>query len=265
MLDANFKKDDSYDARFADILGGEEYEDLLLALEFYHEFEAETGARLKEYIEKYCKDKVEVTVLEAGPGTGITTLELLKADSKVKVVAVDNEEKMLEAVKGRFEKNDEIKNRVEFVMADILTYLETLPDAKFDAFASVYTLHNFNPEFRNKVIVQIARILKSGGIFINGDKYAEDDIELHDKDLRGEIANYEKFVSVAEKAEQEGDFEKAKHFRDLKKEWTDHMWQDDKVKITVNEQEEMLNDLGFSEIKWGKRDDLVSTISAIKV
>ena len=106
---------------------------------------------------------------------------------------------MLEAVKNRFAQVDELKERVEFVLADILKFLESCEDDSFDAFASVYTLHNFTPDFRKKVIGLIAKKLKPGGIFINGDKYAESK-ELHAKDLANEIKNFDKFDVAADAA-----------------------------------------------------------------
>lgn len=257
-------KDDAYDARFAEILGGEEYDDLLIALEFYNEFQNQTGKTLKEYIINNCEGQESVRVLEAGPGTGITTLELLKADPRVKVVSVDNEPKMLDAVKGRFAKIDELKDRVEFVMADILHFLESCEDESFDAFASVYTLHNFTPDFRRKVIGLIAKKLKKGGIFINGDKYAESD-EAHAADLANEIKSFDKFETAAAEAEKAGDEERANHLRTLKREWTAHTMDDNHNKITVEEQNEMFAELGFKDVEWGKRFDLVVTVKAIKM
>ncbi len=251
------------DARFAESLGGEEYDDLLLALDFYQEFQEESGKALAQYIKEHCAGQVEVKVLEAGPGTGITTLQILKADPRVKVVSVDNESKMLEVVKSKFGGSEEYKDRSEFVLADILEYLESCPDGSFDAFVSVYTLHNFTPDFRKKVISVIARKLKSGGIFINGDKYSRD-VKGHKQDLDGEFRNYEKFDSEAAKAEEAGDIGRAEHFRQIKEDWTKHTWEDDVNQITVEEQDEMFRELGFKDVNWLKRFDLVITVTAIK-
>jgi len=259
----NPAKNSAYDARFSDILGGEEYDDLLIALEFYNEFQAETGKALSGYIQTYCQNLSSIRVLEAGPGTGITTFELLKVDPRVKVISVDNEKKMLDAVRKRFDKVTELKDRVEFILSDILAFLESCPDESFDAFASVYTLHNFNPDFRRKVIELVAKKLKKGGIFINGDKYAESE-DLHKKDIANEIKNYDKFDIAADKAEKSGDKDRANHLRTLKKEWIAHTWEDEKNKITVEEQNEMFKELGFTDVEWMKRFDLVATAKAIK-
>jgi len=258
------KNNSAYDARFSDVLGGEEYDDLLIALKFYNEFQAETGATLKDYIEKHCQGLTTIKVLEAGPGTGITTIELIKADPRVKVISVDNEKKMLDAVKNRFAKVAELKDRVDFVLADILAFLESNPDGSFDAFASVYTLHNFTPDFRRKVLELIAKKLKPGGIFINGDKYAENG-EAHQKDIAGEMKSYENFDVDAKKAEEAGDSDRAEHLRTIKKEWIAHTWEDDRNKITVDEQNQFFKEAGFSDIEWKKRYDLVTTVKAIKL
>jgi ubiquinone/menaquinone biosynthesis C-methylase UbiE len=257
------KLNSSYDARFSEELGGSEYEDLLIALDYYDEFEAETGKALKQYIVEHCKDKTEIKVLEAGPGTGITTLELLKADPRVKVVSVDNEAKMLDAVKARFAKMEGVQERVDFVLSDILAFLEAQADESFDAFASVYTIHNFTPDFRRQVIGLIAKKLKKGGIFINGDKYAREE-EKHRQDYDAEIRNYGKFDGAADKAEKVGDMTKATHLRKIKDEWVAHAAVDEQNRITVDEQNEMLEALGFENIQWGKRFDLVVTVSATK-
>lgn len=257
------KQNSNYDGRFASVLGGGEYEDLLIALDFYNEFQAETGKALKEYIQSHCQTASEIKVLEAGPGTGITTIELLKADERVKVVSVDNEPKMLDAVKDKFATIEELKERVDFVMSDIVKFLESAEDESFDAFASVYTLHNFTPDFRRKTIELIVKKLKKGGVFINGDKYAREG-EDHKKDFDGEINNYAKFETAAVIAENEGDMARASHLRKIREEWTHHAGEDEKNKITVIEQEEMFRELGLVDVKWGNRYDLVSTVRAIK-
>jgi len=263
MIENNIKKDVTTGNRFAESLGGEEYDDLLLALDFYQEFQEESGKALAQYIKDHCVGLTEIKVLEAGPGTGITTLQILKADPRVKVTSVDNEPKMLEVVRNKFGASEEYKNRSEFVLADILKYLESCPDESLDAFVSVYTIHNFTPEFRKQVIAAIARKLKSGGIFINGDKYSRPG-EGYKQDLNGELRNYDKFDLEAEKALATGNPEKAEHFKQIKRDWIKHMWEDDINQITVEEQNKIFTELGFKDVTWLKRFDLVVTVSAIK-
>lgn len=253
----------SYDARFAETLGGSEYDDLLIAIEYYDEFQSETGKALSRYITEHCVGMDKIRVLEAGPGTGITTKKLLDTDNRVEVVSVDNEPKMHEAVKDRFSKDDNFQNRVEFVLADILAFLDSCEDQSFDAFASVYTLHNFTPDFRRKVIGLISRKLKTGGVFINGDKYAREG-EEHQVDFDAEIKNYDKFETAALQAEKSGNTERAEHLRTIRKEWIEHAKEDETNKITVEEQNQIFEELGFTDIEWGNRFDLVTTVKAIK-
>lgn len=253
----------AYDARFSDILGGQEYDDLLIALKFYDEFQSDTRKGISQYLKNHFTESESITVVEAGPGTGITTLEILKSDRRINVIAVDNEEKMLKALQKKFSQNKELKERVRFVLSDILQYLKNCDDNSIDIFSSVYTLHNFTPEFRKQVIELIARKLKHGGLFINGDKYAQID-SLHQIDLVNELKSFDNFTTVANEAEKNGDVSRAKYLREIKKEWIDHTLEDNLNKITVLEQNEMLSELGFEEIQWMKRYDLVTTVSAIK-
>lgn len=259
----DIERNSAYDARFSEALGGSEYEDLLIAIDYYNEFQAETGKALRQYIAEHGEGLSEIKVLEAGPGTGITTLELLKADPRVRVVSVDNEAKMLNAVKERFASMEGLPERVDFVLSDILAFLEAQEDNSFDAFASVYTLHNFTPDFRKQVIQLIAKKLKQGGIFINGDKYAREE-ENHQQDYAAEIRNYGKFDIAADEAEKAGDLARAAHLRKIKEEWIAHAAEDEKNRITVDEQNEMLKEFGFKDAEWGKRFDLVTTVKAIK-
>lgn len=257
-------QDSSYDARFSSALGGSEYDDLLIALDFYDEFQAQVGIALKRYLEDHCVGQDEIHVLEAGPGTGITTMQLLKADPRVKITAVDNEKKMLDAVRDRFASMEGAAGRVDFVLSDILEFLESKEDNCFDVFASVYTLHNFTPDFRIKVLDLIAKKLKHGGVFINGDKYAREGNE-HQSDFDSEIRNYDKFEMAAAEAESRGNIERAAHLRKIREEWTLHAAEDEKNKITVEEQNQILKEFGFKDVEWGKRFDLVVTVKAIKV
>ena len=48
-------------------------------------------------------------------------------------------------------------------------------DGRFDIVALVMALHNFERTYRNRALREIHRILKPGGLFVNGDKYPPDD------------------------------------------------------------------------------------------
>ena len=256
------KNDIPFDPRLSDI-EEQEYLDILKPFEFYEEFEAEAGVVLKKYVEQHCHDLQSVSVLEPGSGTGVTTLELLKAGPQVHITAVDHELKLVDLLKAKFGKIAEFKDRVTCVHADLLEFLASAKDGSYDAFASVYTLHKFTPEYRRKVFALIARKLKPGGIFIKGDKYARD-AEDHKRDFKSELANHDKFDDFVKEAEKADDKDKAAYWRRLKQEGIEHALEDDAKKMTVKEQVEVFDQLGFSNVAWGQRHDLVVTVSAIK-
>jgi len=50
-----------------------------------------------------------------------------------------------------------------------------LPEFSFDVVASALVLHNLNRDYRHLLHEQIYRVLQLGGLFVNADKYAEND------------------------------------------------------------------------------------------
>lgn len=256
-------KEKKYKTRFSKNLGGESYEDIRIIIKYFDRFQADVGRVLRGYVKKYCKNLAEIAVLEIGSGTGITTLQILETDPRVKVVSVDNESRMLEIAKYRIHKMRKYQRRVNFILSDALQYLESYKDNSFDAFVSVLTLHNLKPDFRKKVIKQISKKIKPGGVFINGDKYIPSKAYCKTY-LRNEIKDFNNFDVEARKAEKRGDTNKAKYLYQIKKEWTEHALQDDKNHITVKEQNKLFEELGFINVEWIKKHELVAIVKAVK-
>ncbi len=256
-------QDKNYDARYAEFSGESQYEDLLIPFDFYHKFQAETANLLKYHIEKKCAAHSTINVLEVGFGTGITTREILKIDPRIRVTAIDNEEKFVAIAKHNLAKDLDCIDRVQFIYADAVSYLHTLDDNSYDAFISVYTLHNFSPDYRRNVIELVSKKLKLGGVFVNGDKYAREDAR-HEIDFALEIKNHDKFDRLVHESEKRGDFNKAAYWKRLKDEGIQHAYKDEKIKITVAEQQYMFDEFGFTNVMWGNRYDLVAAVSAVK-
>lgn len=248
--------------RYTEFKNEEEYLDLLIPHDFYRDFQADVAQIVKKYIIEHCQNLSVIDILEAGSGTGVTTLELLKVDPRIRVVAVENEIDMLKISTAKFKNIPEMENRVTFVHADIVDFLESEKDQKYDVFASLYTLHNFAPEKRIKVVELIAKKIKSNGLFVNGDKYAQN--ENHEKDFAAEIENHNKFDELAAIEDKAGNSQKAAYWRGLKAEGVQHAHQDNDNRITVKEQTEILEGAGFDNIVWGKRYHLVTTVNAVK-
>ena len=250
--------------RFAAV-GGAEYEWLVKVLTWYGDFQADVGSVLQEACAAQFSGAESIHILELGTGTGLTTEEILKADSRIAVTTIDNEPAMLGVAQARLGSSKAFEGRVFFVENDLLRHLRSLGDRSVDGVVSVFTLHNFPLDLRKQVLVEVARVLKSGGIIVFGDKFSQDDERLHAADLAEELANIAKIGVFADEAEASGDADLAQHLRQLKAEWDVHYLDDDKIRGPVREQEEILQEIGFVGIRWsGKRFDLVTTVSAIK-
>jgi ubiquinone/menaquinone biosynthesis C-methylase UbiE len=128
-------------------------------------------------------------VFEIGCGTGITSQSLLRARPDMAVTAIDNEPAMLAQAKVNLSVWLE-QGRLRLLETDALSGLAALPDASVDVVASGYVLHNFLQGYRVRVLEAIYRVLKPGGIFVNGDRYALDDSAAHTKLTQEEVRHW---------------------------------------------------------------------------
>ena len=115
---------------------------------------------------------------EIGCGTGVSTLALLAKNGGLHLFAIDSSAKMLAQARESL-KDWTDAGRVEFVEADALEALRAQGDASFDVVASNYATHNFRDDYRRSVIAETYRVLKPGGLFLNGDRFALDDRAAH--------------------------------------------------------------------------------------
>ena len=115
-----------------------------------------------------------LNVLEIGCGSGRATTKFLPSRPDIKLVAIDNEPEMLAQAEQSL-RNEIKQNKLELVQSDALAYLKSVGDGYFDIVASVMALHNFERSYRSRVLREIHRVLKPGGLFVNGDKYPPDD------------------------------------------------------------------------------------------
>jgi tRNA (cmo5U34)-methyltransferase len=80
--------------------------------------------------------------------------------------------------------------------------------------ASAYTVHNFLETYRDQVLTEIFRVLRSGGIFLNGDRYALDDTAEHTRLTQEEVRGYFKAFSAISRL-------------DLLEQWVLHLFSDE--------------------------------------
>lgn len=175
---------DQYDAIFAGVIG-QEY-DLLKRLS---PLAPEMSRLVGEAVADVPAAQTPLQILELGGGTGITTLALLSSRDDLHILSVEIEPVMQAQAKQNLHAWVDC-GKVTFLIQDALSALQSLPDASIDIVASAYTLHNFLNSYRAEVIPEIFRVLKPGGQFINGDRYALDDQSLHTQFIQQEVRNY---------------------------------------------------------------------------
>lgn len=247
----------------------EEYDVLKLALTYYDKLEASLQNPIKEYIEKN-PDMGAYKVIEAGFGTFITTDNILTVSDKICVYGFDPDVGMFKnAIRIFMEwkhKNggtikigtsqDDLKeydnSEINFDRIKCAAYfdsnsfmrvivfcekiekgLEFYPNEYFDGFVSGFMLHNLTPEQRTNIFPSISRVVKSGGFFVNVDKYAVDDEIQHRQEYDDEII-------LLDKLAQNG-------YPQVKHEWIEHYEKDEAIKFTHSEQQKLLFDNGFSK------------------
>jgi tRNA (cmo5U34)-methyltransferase len=127
--------------------------------------------------------------LELGCGTGITTLSILAQNPAIRLHSVDNEPTMLNQAREHLGAWLD-KRQLSLEETDALGALRQCASDSLDAIASAYTLHNFLQNYRAQVYPEIFRVLKPGGVFINGDRYALDDTLAHTGLIQQEIKAY---------------------------------------------------------------------------
>ena len=139
-------------------------------------------------ISKYVTKKIKsINILELGSGSGESTEYILKALKGLKISydSVDNDKKLID----KQSKNLKSYLGILFpVTANGLNYLHSLPSNNVDIFTASWFLHNFKKLDRDKIIKEIYRILKPGGLFAVMDKYVPDDQteeeKLHYKQIK---------------------------------------------------------------------------------
>jgi len=187
---------------------GEEYDLFSHVLPHQMEMQRKCAGILKNHFSSSVKN---IAVLEIGFGTGLTSHEILSVDDRVHLVAIDSEPKMLVKTEKKLESF--ASSRFELFTSEAFEYLKSLTDESFDAVITVWVLHNLQNDFRQKVLKEIYRVLKKGGVFINGDKIAVTNAKEHKDHLDWQLAHFDTFVKMGRP--------------ELKKEWTDHYMEDE--------------------------------------
>ena len=236
-----------YDAMFSTIIG-KEYDMLQLICPAATEMSRLVGAA----VNAYSSTTETLEVLELGGGTGITTLAMVSGNSHLHILSVDNEPTMQDQAKVNL-KDWVAKGQLTFCGDDALTALQNLADNSVDIIASAYTLHNFINSYREQVLKEIFRVLKPNGQFINGDRYALDDIRQHTRLIQEEIGRYFKVLTPINR-------------NDLLEQWIVHLFNDESEDHVMRENValEQMQCAGFIRINVSERKAGNALVTAIK-
>lgn len=239
---------EKYDAMFSGVIG-QDYDMLNLICPLATKMSHLVGETLKNYATTKT-DKL--SVVELGGGTGITTLALLNASENTHILSIDNEPVMQNQAKKNLSAWVE-KGQLAFSENDALTALKNLPNNSVDVIASAYTLHNFLNTYRAEVVVEMFRVLKSGGQFINGDRYGLDDISQHTRTIQTEVAEYFRILIAENKL-------------DLLQHWIIHLFNDESENHVMREAValEQLKNAGFKNVTLTNRTAVNALVTATK-
>lgn len=237
----------NYDALFSSVIG-KDYEMLKLICPLMTEMSRLVG----QTVALYQPQPGKLTVVELGGGTGITTLSLLSAREDLTIVSIDNEPTMQNQAKQTLHTWQET-GRLAFNGDDVLTALQDMPSASVDIIASAYTLHNFLDEYRQAVISECFRVLKSGGQFINGDRYGLDDLNKHTRIIQEEVTGYFRVLTGINRL-------------DLLEHWIVHLFSDESENHVMREAValQQLQAIGFTDITLTNRMEVNALVTAVR-
>lgn len=213
---------------------------------------ATLAKKIGDRVAEWRSDAGLIDGFEIGCGTGISTLAALSARGDLKLTAIDSAGEMLDQARTNLA-DYALAGRVEFIEADALTALRALPDAHRDVVISNYAIHNFPDGYRKAVVCEIFRVLKPGGIFVNGDRYAMDDPAAHLADTQAVVRGWFKIFTKMNRL-------------DLLEDWIVHLLSDESpLHIMPFEPAlEQLRAAGFAPVAVEFRDGVDTLVTAVK-
>lgn len=114
-------------------------------------------------------------ILDLGAGAGDLTNEILEYRPRMHAWLLDLSEEMVRISRERFEENPHIR----ILKHDLDEGLPTEVKAQnFDAVVSCFSMHHVRPERRLPLYASVHRILKPGGLFVNGDRFRAESPEI---------------------------------------------------------------------------------------
>lgn len=193
-----------------------------------------------------------LTIFEIGCGTGITSRYLLDAQPEATVVAVDNAPSMIQQAASFLDASIE-SGQLRLIESDALSVLKTLDDHSIDVVASAYAIHNFLHGYRRRVHEEIFRVLRPGGVLVNGDRFGIDDEKTHLLTIQAEVKEYFRVFREADRL-------------DLLEQWMVHLLSDESAEhaMRLAPMLELMATIGFVDCTVHERFEVNALVSGRK-
>lgn len=215
---------------------------------------AEMSRRVGEFVAAWPPpaESSSLEVLEIGCGTGVTTLNLLRHRPDLRLVGIDNSSDMLAQARVNLASALQ-RGNLRLREIDALSHLRESPAGSFDLVASGYALHNFLDDYRTQVLEEIFRVLKPGGAFVNGDRYALDDAAEHLKSIQAEVREYFRVFGEMNRP-------------DLLEQWMVHLFSDESPDhvMPLRPALDGMAAIGFRPVTVHLRDGVNALVSGVK-
>lgn len=208
--------------------------------------------RIGEIIADWSPRTQRLDVFEIGCGTGICTRAILSQRAALHITAVDSAPQMLDQARVNLADGIE-KGSVTLAANDALSALRALSDSSVDVVASNYAIHNFDADYRAAAIAEIHRVLRRGGLFINGDRYAMDDRNAHLEDTQNLVRGWFRLFREIDRL-------------DLLEDWIVHLISDESPRNIMYFEPALaqLRATGFLDVTVDFRDGVDTLIRAIR-
>lgn len=122
-----------------------------------------------------------INILEIGPGYGETTELILHNKNIASAITFTLVESDANASSMLMSKLKDFESQITSINEDATEWIKSQPANTYDVFTASWVVHNFPSDQRERFLTEVARVLKSGGLFIIFDKILPDSEEEIDR------------------------------------------------------------------------------------